>query len=43
MRALVKFAEGPGNVEIRDVSEPAMRSDQVTLEVAWCVKPRSRF
>lgn len=36
MKALVKFAKGPGNVEIRDVAEPTMRSDQVMLEVAWC-------
>jgi L-iditol 2-dehydrogenase len=36
MKALVKFAKGPGNVELREVSEPAVRSDQVILEVAWC-------
>jgi L-iditol 2-dehydrogenase len=36
MKALVKFATGPGNVEVREVDEPRMRSDQVTLEVAWC-------
>ncbi len=36
MKALVKFAKGPGNVEVQEVGEPVMRPDQVTLEVAWC-------
>lgn len=36
MKALVKFAKGPGNVEIRDVEEPACTDNQVKLEVAWC-------
>jgi len=36
MKALVKFARGPGNVEIRDVDEPPCGADQVKLEVAWC-------
>lgn len=36
MNALVKFAKGPGNVEIRETDEPVMRPDQVTLQVAWC-------
>jgi D-arabinose 1-dehydrogenase-like Zn-dependent alcohol dehydrogenase len=36
MKALVKFAKGPGNVEIREVEEPRCGPDQVKLEVAWC-------
>jgi L-iditol 2-dehydrogenase len=36
MKALVKFAAGPGNVEIRDVEEPPCGADQVKLAVAWC-------
>jgi L-iditol 2-dehydrogenase len=36
MKALVKFASGPGNVEIREVEEPACGADQVKLEVGWC-------
>jgi L-iditol 2-dehydrogenase len=36
MKAILKFAKGPGNVEIRDIEEPACGPDQVKLEVAWC-------
>jgi L-iditol 2-dehydrogenase len=36
MKALVKFAKGPGNVEIREVEEPSCGPNQVKLEVAWC-------
>jgi L-iditol 2-dehydrogenase len=36
MKALVKFAEGPGNVEIRDVEEPRCGTGEVKLQVAWC-------
>jgi len=36
MKALVKFAKGPGNVEIREVQEPLCGVDQVKLQVAWC-------
>jgi len=36
MKALVKFAKGPGNVELREVEEPICGPDQVKLEVAWC-------
>jgi L-iditol 2-dehydrogenase len=36
MKALVKFAKGPGNVEIREVEEPSCAPNQVKLEVAWC-------
>ena len=36
MKALVKFAKGPGNVELQEVQEPACGSDQVKLEVLWC-------
>jgi len=36
MKALVKFAKGPGNVEIRDVDDPPCGVDQVKLEVSWC-------
>ena len=36
MKALVKVARGPGNVEIREVEEPSCGAGQVKLEVAWC-------
>ena len=36
MKALVKFAPGNGNVEIRDVPEPSCNKDQIKLEVAFC-------
>ncbi len=36
MKALVKYAKGPGNVEVQEVGEPIMRPDQLTLQVAWC-------
>jgi L-iditol 2-dehydrogenase len=36
MRALVKFAKGPGNVELREVEEPSCGPNQVKLEVSWC-------
>ena len=36
MKALIKFAKGPGNVEIRDIEEPHCGADQIKLEVAWC-------
>jgi L-iditol 2-dehydrogenase len=36
MKALVKYARGPGNVELRDVEEPHCGDDQVKLEIGWC-------
>jgi L-iditol 2-dehydrogenase len=36
MKALLKYAKGPGNVEIRDVPEPVPGDNQVKLEVAYC-------
>ena len=36
MKALLKYASGPGNVEVRDVDEPVCRDDQVKVEVAFC-------
>jgi L-iditol 2-dehydrogenase len=33
MKALVKFAEGDGNMEIRDVPEPIIKPGQVKIEV----------
>jgi L-iditol 2-dehydrogenase len=36
MKALVKFAKGPGNVEIRDVPEPVPTEHQVKLAIAYC-------
>ena len=35
MKALLKYAPGDGNVEIRDVDEPIARDDQVKIEVAF--------
>jgi L-iditol 2-dehydrogenase len=36
MKALVKFAPGPGNVEVREVDEPVCGPSQVKIEVAFC-------
>jgi L-iditol 2-dehydrogenase len=36
MKALVKYASGEGNVDIRDVDEPRCGDDQVKLEIAFC-------
>ena len=36
MKALVKFAPGPGNVDILDVDEPVCGPSQVKVEVAFC-------
>ncbi len=36
MRALVKYARGEGNVDIRDVEEPVCGDRQVKIEVAFC-------
>jgi L-iditol 2-dehydrogenase len=36
MQALVKYAPGDGNVDVRDVDEPVLRDDQVRIEVAFC-------
>jgi len=33
MKAVVKYARGPGNVELRDVPEPAPGPDEVKIEV----------
>jgi len=36
MQALVKYAPGPGNVDLQDMPEPICAPDQVVLEVACC-------
>jgi L-iditol 2-dehydrogenase len=36
VKALVKFAPGKGNVEIRDVPEPSCAKDQIKLEIGFC-------
>jgi L-iditol 2-dehydrogenase len=36
MKALVKYASGEGNVDIREVDEPRCGDDQVKLEIAFC-------
>ena len=36
MLALVKYAPGEGNVEIRDVPEPQCGAGQVKIEVGYC-------
>jgi L-iditol 2-dehydrogenase len=36
MKALVKFAKGPGNVEIREVPEPQTSANKVKLAIAYC-------
>src|SRR6202046_4194020 len=36
MKALVKYASGEGNVDIREVEEPRCQDTQVKLEIAYC-------
>ena len=36
MKALIKYAPGDGNVEIRDIEEPRCGENQVKIEVAFC-------
>ena len=36
MKALVKYARGEGNVDIRDVEEPLCGENKVKIEVAFC-------
>jgi len=36
MKALVKYASGDGNVDIREVEEPRCSDSQVKLEIAFC-------
>lgn len=36
MKALVKYASGEGNVDIREVDEPRCGENQVKLEIAFC-------
>lgn len=36
MKALVKYAKGEGNVDVRDVEEPLCGDDQVKLEIGFC-------
>jgi L-iditol 2-dehydrogenase len=36
MKAVLKYASGPGNVEVREVDEPRCADNQVKLEVACC-------
>ena len=36
MKALVKYASGEGNLEIREVDEPRCGENQVKLEIAFC-------
>jgi L-iditol 2-dehydrogenase len=36
MKAVVKYAPGDGNVELRDVEEPVCRDDQARIEIAFC-------
>src|SRR5260221_974482 len=36
MKAVVKYAPGPGNIDVLDVEEPACGADQVKVEIAFC-------
>jgi L-iditol 2-dehydrogenase len=36
VKALVKFAPGDGNLEIREVKEPLCGKDQIRLEIGFC-------
>lgn len=35
MKALVKYAKGPGNLEIRKVEEPKVSGDLVKIRVVY--------
>jgi L-iditol 2-dehydrogenase len=36
MKAVLKYAPGDGNVDVRDVDEPICRDEQVKVEIAFC-------
>ena len=36
MKAVVKYAPGPGNIDVLDVEEPACGPNQVKVEMAFC-------
>jgi L-iditol 2-dehydrogenase len=36
MKALLKYAPGNGNLEVREVAEPATGDDRVKVEIAYC-------
>lgn len=36
MKAVVKYAPGPGNIDVLDVDEPACGDEQVKVEIAFC-------
>ena len=36
MKAVVKYASGPGNIDVLDVDEPACGDEQVKVEIAFC-------
>jgi L-iditol 2-dehydrogenase len=36
MKAVVKYASGPGNIDVVDVDEPECGADQVKVEIAFC-------
>ena len=36
MKALLKFAPGDGNIEVREVEEPVCGKDEIKLEIAFC-------
>jgi L-iditol 2-dehydrogenase len=36
MTAVVKYAPGPGNIDVLDVDEPVCGANQVKVEIAFC-------
>jgi L-iditol 2-dehydrogenase len=36
MKAVVKYAPGPGNIDVMDVDEPECGANQVKVEIAFC-------
>src|SRR5687768_13750915 len=36
MKAVVKFASGPGNIDVLDVDEPECGANQAKIEIAFC-------
>ena len=36
MKAVVKHASGPGNIDVLDVDEPECGANQVKVEIAFC-------
>ena len=36
MKALVKFAAGPGNLELQDIPVPEIGDDDILIKISYC-------